>query len=216
MHGYRGTAIRDFCGGSRIAFELGHNLLIVDQRAHGESGGHTIAFGVEERLDCLDWLKYAVGRFGCDTPMALYGVSMGAATVLMASGLGLPENVKCIVADCPYSSPRAIISKVCRDMRLPPGPAYWLVRMGAKLFGRVDLDGASAVDAVRQAGVPVMLIHGEADDFVPCSMSREIHGANPHKISLHTFPGAGHGLSYIEDRPRYEALVREFLRGQGL
>jgi len=121
VHGYHSTKLVDFGGSMAYLHRQGLNLLLVDQRAHGESGGHTIAFGVEERLDCLDWLKYAVGRFGCDTPMALYGVSMGAATVLMASGLGLPENVKCIVADCPYSSPRAIISKVCRDMRLPPG-----------------------------------------------------------------------------------------------
>ena len=79
FHGYRGHALRDFCGGSRISFDLGHNLLLVDQRAHGESEGKTITFGAKERLDCRDWVLWANERFGCPE-IALFGISMGAAT----------------------------------------------------------------------------------------------------------------------------------------
>ena len=119
FHGYRGTALRDFCGGNKLARESGQNTLVVDQRAHGKSGGTTITFGIRERLDCLCWAEYANQRFGSDTPVFLSGVSMGAATVLMASELELPTNVVGIIADCPYSSPEAIIRKVCReDMHL--------------------------------------------------------------------------------------------------
>ena len=121
LHGYRGTALRDFCGGNKLARESGQNTLVVDQRAHGKSGGTTITFGIRERLDCLCWVEYASQRFGSDIPVFLSGVSMGAATVLMASELELPANVVGIIADCPYSSPEAIIRKVCQqDMHLPP------------------------------------------------------------------------------------------------
>ena len=121
FHGYRGTALRDFCGGNKLARESGQNTLVVDQRAHGKSGGTTITFGIRERLDCLCWVEYASQRFGSDTPVFLSGVSMGAATVLMASEWELPANVVGIIADCPYSSPEAIIRKVCQqDMHLPP------------------------------------------------------------------------------------------------
>ena len=121
LHGYRGTALRDFCGGNKLARESGQNTLVVDQRAHGKSGGTTITFGIRERLDCLCWVEYASQRFGSDTLVFLSGVSMGAATVLTASELELPANVVGIIADCPYSSPEAIIRKVCQqDMHLPP------------------------------------------------------------------------------------------------
>ena len=140
FHGYKSNSVRDFCGGSRIGFALGHNLLLPDQRAHGESDGHTITFGIRERQDCLAWIRYANERFGEDTRIVLYGVSMGAATVLMATGLELPSNVKCVIADCPYSSPSGIIRKVCVDRGLPPKPLFPLLRLGAILFGHFRLD----------------------------------------------------------------------------
>ena len=59
FHGYRGNALRDFCGGHRLALEAGHNVLLIDERANGRSGGHTITFGVKERRDCLAWAQYA-------------------------------------------------------------------------------------------------------------------------------------------------------------
>ena len=212
FHGYRGTAVRDFCGGNKLARESGQNTLVVDQRAHGKSGGTTITFGIRERLDCLCWAEYASQRFGSDTPVFLSGVSMGAATVLMASELELPANVVGIIADCPYSSPEAIIRKVCReDMRLPPALVVPFIRLGARLFGHFDLREASAVQAVRNTNIPILLLHGEDDRFVPCNMSREIFDACTGEKTRITFPGAGHGLSYIVDTETYSEAVSRFV-----
>ena len=212
FHGYRGTALRDFCGGNKLARESGQNTLVVDQRAHGKSGGTTITFGIRERMDCLCWAEYANQRFGSDTPVFLSGVSMGAATVLMASELKLPANVVGIIADCPYSSPEAIIRKVCReDMHLPPVLVMPFIRLGARLFGHFDLKEASAVQAVRNTNIPILLLHGEDDRFVPCGMSREIFDACTGEKTRITFPGAGHGLSYIVDTETYSEAVSRFV-----
>ena len=212
FHGYRGTALRDFCGGNKLARESGQNTLVVDQRAHGRSGGRTITFGIRERMDCLCWAEYASQRFGSNTPIFLSGVSMGAATVLMASELELPCNVIGIIADCPYSSPEAIIRKVCReDMHLPPALVMPFVRLGARLFGHFDLKEVSAVQAVRNTDIPILLLHGEDDRFVPCDMSREIFDACAGEKTRITFPGAGHGLSYIVDTVRYSEAVSRFV-----
>ena len=178
-HGYRGTPSRDFSGGAAVLLEMGLNVLLVEQRAHCSSGGHTISFGINERYDCRDWCRYAAERFGAETPILLAGISMGAATVLMASALDLPENVRGIIADCPYTAPRAIISRVGREMGLPGAAVGAAAALAARTFGRFDLDAADAAEAVRSARVPVLLIHGEADGFVPCEMSREIAAANP-------------------------------------
>lgn len=210
FHGYRGSAVRDFSAGNALARSQGRNVLLVDQRAHGRSGGWTISLGVRERYDCLDWVAEAVRRFGTDVRILLTGVSMGAATVLMASGLDLPDNVVGIVADCPFSSPEAIVRKLCREYRLPEAVMLPLIRLGARLFGRFRLDGASSVEAVRRSRVPVLLIHGEDDRFVPCEMSREI-AANAPDAELLIVPGAGHALSCMVDAPRYSRAVEEFV-----
>ena len=119
FHGYRGTAERDLCGGVERCFSLGRNALIVDQRASGDSDGHVITFGIKECRDCLAWIDFVINKFGKDTRIILTGISMGASTVLMASGEKLPSNVVCTLADCGYSSPREIIRKVMKQMKLP-------------------------------------------------------------------------------------------------
>lgn len=211
FHGYRSGAARDFCGGNKFARDSGHNTLLVDQRAHGESGGRSISFGILERYDCLDWINYVIERFGKDVKIILAGISMGAATVLMASELELPQNVKGIIADCPYSSPEEIIKQECGKMGLPPKLAYPFVRLGAVIFGGFDPSAATAKSAVTKSKTPILIIHGENDDFVPCRMSREIYDACASDKTLVTIPLAIHGISYIIDRPKYEKAVEDFL-----
>lgn len=212
FHGYRGSAMRDFCGGTAFAKKLGHNVLVVDQRSHGYSEGNTITFGVLERYDCQSWANYAYQRFGKETPLILAGVSMGASTVLMASDLELPETVCGIVADCPYSTPQDIITKVAGELGLPRKPAAALCSLGALLFGHFRVSNGSALNSVRHTKLPILLLHGEADELVPCHMSREIYDACGADKELQTFPGASHGMCYLEDPQRYEAAVGEFLR----
>ena len=211
FHGYRGTGIRDMCGGIRICRAMNHNAIIVDERACSKSQGRSITFGIKERHDLRSWVQYASERFGKDTPIMLYGVSMGAATALMASCMGLPGNVRGIIADSPYSSPKEIIMKVCRDMHIPAKPAWPLICLSARLFARFNPTEITAADAVRQSSLPILIIHGEDDRFVPSSMSKTIADARPG-IERHTFPGAGHGISDIIDTPRYTVIVMDFIR----
>lgn len=212
FHGYKSSAERDFCGGLREGIDGGFNVLLVDQRAHGESEGKYLTFGVNERFDCLSWASYAAERFGNDVKIYLYGISMGASTVLMASALPLPKSVSGIVADCGYTSPKAIICSVLRDHHVPAAPVYAVAKLGARLFCGFDLDSASAQDALSRSHIPVLFIHGDDDRFVPCRMSRENFEASAaeHKKLL-IVHNAGHGLSYMLDRPAYLSALHEFL-----
>lgn len=211
FHGYRSNPFTDFCGGSQISLRRGHNLLLVDQRAHGRSQGRVISFGIRERRDLLCWVNYAIERFGADVKILLYGVSMGGATVLMASELPLPENVRGIIADCPYSSPGDIICTVGKAQGYPPKLIWPFVILGARLYGGFNLREITAAQAVTKSPVPILILHGDADTFVPEEMSRIIAEANPGQIRRHTFPGADHAMSYLTDTPRYESLVNEFM-----
>ena len=122
FHGYRGSAVRDFSAMGLHLMSMGYNVLITDERAHWRSEGHTITFGIRERYDVLTWVEYANREFGNETPIYIFGVSMGGGTVLMASGLELPDNVRAILADCPFNSPKDIIKHVCKKIRLNPTP----------------------------------------------------------------------------------------------
>ena len=211
FHGYRGSAYRDFCGGSALLFEKGWNVLLVDERSHGMSEGRAITFGIKEKFDVSDWVRYVEERRGVERGIYLFGISMGAATVLMASSLLNKKTVKGIIADCPYSSPEAIISKVMRDMKLKPALLMPIVRLSSLIWGRCSLKTISATEAVTKTDIPILLIHGEDDRFVPDYMSHEIYEANKDIIRLETFPNAGHGLSFMVDNPRYRKIVDEFL-----
>lgn len=211
FHGYRSSYLVDFSGGSELSFEMEHNLLLIDQRAHGKSGGRTITFGIKERLDLLKWVEYAVNRFGSDTPIFLYGVSMGGATVLMASNLNLPSNVKGIVADCPYTNVMDIILHVARDMPIPLFLVKPFVIIGAKIYGGFDVNEIDAPTALHDAKVPVLIIHGDGDTLVPCTMSEAAVTANPQKVKRYIIPGAEHGICYLVDTKKYHQLVKTFV-----
>ena len=210
VHGYRSISRRDFSASGRESISEEYNLLLIDQRAHGESDGQVISFGIKERFDVIDWVKYAENRFGKDTKIILLGISMGAATVLMAAGEDLPDSVKGVIADCPYSSPIDIICRVGKRMHIPAFVTRIIAPIGARVYGGFSLYESSPVSAVSRAKVPILLIHGEADNFVPLYMSREIAAKNP-EIRLLTFPLARHGFSFLVDTDRYRIAVREFI-----
>ncbi len=211
IHGWRGYAVLDCSGGSALAQKIGHNALVIDQRANGKSGGHCISFGIREKEDCLAWTQYLIDRFGEHTQIILSGISMGAATVLMTTSLELPPNVKGIMADCPFTSAKDIIQDVCKTLKVPPKFVYFFANISALLFGRFRLSEADAVSAVAKAKLPILILHGEDDRFVPCHMGKTLYEANPKHIQLHTFPDAGHGLSYMVDPKRYEEVIISFL-----
>ena len=211
VHGYRGLAIRDFSGGAVARIKAGHNVLLVEQRAHERSSGHIITFGIRERYDVLTWTRYAVKRFGNDVTITLFGISMGATTVLMASQLDLPKQVKAICADCPYTSPKEIIKNTCKTCKVPPSLAYPLIWFGAMVFGHFNLSESSATEAVKHSKLPILLMHGTDDLFVPCAMSQQIAAANPEKIELHLWSGAVHGISFVVHTEEYLQTERGFL-----
>ena len=211
FHGYRSHPYRDCSGGHALSRKMGFNALVVDQRAHGKSDGTTICFGIKERFDVLSWIHYANDRLCGGSPIILSGLSMGAATVLMSTSLELPENVCCIIADSPFSAPSTIIEKVAADRHLPVALCRPFIYLGAALYGRLNLLEMTAIRAVRNAKIPILLIHGEADRYVPYEMSLEICAACASRVEVATFPYAGHGLCYMIDPKRYEQIVYDFL-----
>ena len=210
FHGYRGNAERDLCGGVQRCFAMKRSALVVDQRASGSSEGKVITFGVKEHKDCLKWVAFMTEHFGPDVKIILTGISMGASTVLIAASAPLPPQVKGVLADCGFTSAKAIMYKVLRQIKLPPKVVYPFVRLGAILYGGFDPERYSAIDSVTRVTVPTIFFHGDDDDYVPWEMSQENYDACTSRKELVIIPGAGHGLSFPVDKPTYLKALGDF------
>ncbi len=210
MHGYQGNAERDMTGGIFRSRDCGHNALLVNHRASGNSEGKVITFGINESRDCLTWIDYILTEINPDAKIILTGISMGAATVMIASGLKLPENVIGVLADCGYTSAKDIIKKVIRDMKLPANILYPFARLGARIFGGFDLEEYSPIEQVKKSKIPTIFYHGDTDDFVPCEMSERNFEACAAEKRLVIIGGAGHGIAYPVDKEYYLKEARAF------
>lgn len=210
FHGYGGNAERDLSGGVERCFALGRSVILIDQRGAGDSDGRVCSFGINERRDCLDWINFTIEKFGENRPIIIGGVSMGAATVMMAAGEDLPEQVVCVMSDCGYSSAKEIIKKVVREMKLPANLLYPFIKLGARLYGNFDLEETSPIEAVAHSKTPIVFIHGDNDDFVPHYMSVDCFEACSSLKQLVTIKGAGHGLAYPVNPDQYVTSLRDF------
>lgn len=211
FHGYKGSAERDMCGGMYRCFSIGHNALIVDQRAHGGSEGKVITFGVKEYRDCLSWIDFVIKNIDKDAQIIITGISMGAATVMNAASAQLPQNVVGALADCGYTSAKDVIKKVMTDMGLPANLLYPFARLGAIVFGGFDPDEISPISSMKKCKIPVIFFHGDRDDFVPCSMSREnFNACASERKKFVIIHGAGHGLCFPTDKELYFKELNSF------
>lgn len=213
FHGYTSMGMNDCPSICKFFLEKGADCLIVDNRAHGKSEGKYIGFGILDRFDCLEWIKYAVSRFGEDKKIILFGVSMGGATVLMTSGFtDIPENVKAIVADCAFTSPYDVFAHILkRDYHLPPFPVMNINDAMCRKKAGYCFRDYSTLDAMKVTKIPTLFIHGKDDDFVPTWMSEKNYVACAAPKDMMIVENAGHAASLYENTDRYEAKVDEFI-----
>ena len=210
FHGYRSCPLADFSVVIPYYHSLGFNLLLADQRSHGKSEGNYITFGIREHEDAQMWIDFHNQNFG-ELPVFLGGMSMGATTVLMAAGRKLPRNVKGVCADCGFTEPVQIIRHVMELAHVPAFPLLQIADLYARVLGRFSMREYSTVKAMASCRIPVLLFHGTDDHFVPCQMSQAAFDACPVEKQLILVEGATHGTSYLTDRIRCQAVIKEFL-----
>lgn len=212
FHGYRSTYLVDSSPAFEFYHSIGMNLLIPDQRSHGLSEGRLITFGVKECKDAVNWIHFH-NSYNNDLQVVLSGLSMGASTVLFLADEQLPVNVKGMIADCGFTSPKEILSEVYRKVtHLPPFLSLWVTDLFARAFGGFSLSEKDSRKTLLHSKVPVLLVHGTNDGFVPCEMSKSAYDScgGPKKLLL--VEGADHGVSFLVDRKNYSKAIISFLK----
>ncbi len=191
----------------------GYNYFLPDLRGHGRSEGNRIGFGYLDSKDILNWIDYLIKRFGEDIEILLYGISMGAATVMTVNESNPPEQVKLVIEDCGFTNAYEEMVNTVKDklgMNLP-----FLVSLGniwCRLLAGYDLKkDADPLGKMKYAKNPVLFIHGDADTFVPTYMCHKLYDACPTAKDKLIVPGAVHAFSYYDAKEEYEKKVSEFI-----
>lgn len=221
VHGYTDNAIRMMMIGYLYSHDLGYNILLPDLHGHGLSEGGEIRMGWLDRLDVLQWMLYADELFGRSnggtTRMVVHGISMGAATTMMAAGdvnqgSNLMPFVKCFVEDCGYTSVwDEFRGELKGQFGLPVFPLLHVASLLCKLEYGWSFREASALKQVARCRLPMLFIHGESDTFVPTEMVYPLYEAKPAPKALWIAPGSAHALSYRDHPEEYTARVRAFV-----
>ena len=211
MHGWRSSWDNDFGMAADFFRKQNCSVLFVEQRAQNSSEGDCIGFGVLERHDCLSWTKWVIGKTERKLPVYLAGVSMGATTVMLTAGLELPKEVKGIVADCGFTSIHDISQHVIKNnLRLHYGVGPRTVDSICRKRLQVGAKEHTTAEALKNTNVPILIVHGTEDAFVPVSMAYENYKACKGPKELLIVPGADHGMSYYLNRKGYESALLRF------
>ncbi|MDO4912005.1 MAG: alpha/beta hydrolase [Lactobacillus sp.] len=214
LHGYMNN--KDRMGEYAAMFhQLGYNVLLPDARAHGQSQGKYIGYGYPERYDVRKWIKLLLKKTGQKQEVAIYGLSMGAATAMMTTGIKLPSQVKAVIEDCGYSGVKDEIEYEAGNLyHLPAFPRFPLVEM-LSLINRVKvgyfMGDASSVVALSHNKLPVFFIHGNKDTFVPTRMVYANYAATKGPKELWFTKGAKHAESFEKYPKLYKEKVKAFL-----
>lgn len=213
LHGYTSNGLGNFCTMAKFYQDMGFDCLIVDHRAHGDSEGDYVGFGVLDRYDCVEWIRYLTERFGNDVQILLHGVSMGASTALMTLGFDdLSPAVKGVVADCGFTSPYDVFAHVVkRDYHMSPFPMMTISDMLCKKKAGYRCKDYSTLTALEHNQRPVLFIHGANDTFVPTWMTEQNFAACKAPKEKLIVENAGHAASYYENHVAYEAAVAAFV-----
>lgn len=198
VHGYHADPLNNFSIIGKRFLEDGYSLLMIDQRGHGESGGKWTTFGDLESNDILRWMNYIDKNLNEDTIIP-YGVSLGCATLEMASSSQMPEKVKCLILDCGYASPLEQMAKSYNDKLGPIGKLVvkMFFRMHAKVIGKFSLNRKCYLE-LEKATKPCLFIHGGKDSTVPFEKGEKNYNHCGARKEKAFFPDSEHNTCFMQ------------------
>ena len=212
IHGYHSYNLKEYAHYLKFYHDLGFHILLPDNRAHGKSEGKYVGFGWLDRLDCIKWIYKIKEYFHRDLQVVLHGISMGSATVLMASGEDLPNDVKCIISDCGFTSVYDELKHESKNHQIISSLILPTATLLSKKRVGYSFKEASTIEQVKKSKTPTLFIHGDQDDFVPTYMAYDLYNACAADKDLLIVEGAKHAESYLVNQELCEKTIVEFMQ----
>lgn len=211
-HGYRASCFGDFAYIARFLHENRCSLLFIDQRCCGQSEGKYITFGAKEQYDVQRWAYYLARRNARKLPIYLYGESMGAAAVLMASGRALPGEVRGLIADCGFRSMKGELTDIAANWFHLPRVELLLFRVDlfCRLLAGFCMGDADTTESLKVNRRPVLFFHGEKDTYVEAGNSLHNYNLCRAPKELVIVPEARHLCSAYEAPELYRQKLMDF------
>lgn len=210
LHGYNSTGFLDF---STIALEYlkrDYNVLLVTNRACGESEGKYTTFGILESIDNMKWIDVIKNKYP-DGSIIIHGISLGAASACMMADKDLPSNVKLIDSDCAFTSIKNQFKYMINHMmHLPAFPIENILEHKFKKRIGYNFKTASPINSVAKAKVPCLFIHSEEDRYIPYTEAKKLYDACTNTKEILYFPKGGHALSHFNGKDDYYNAVINF------
>ena len=211
VHGYTDSA-NFMVPAAKQFLNYGYNVLMPDLRAHGKSEGKYIGMGWLDKDDIILWIDYLIATYG-NIKIILYGISMGAATVMMASGENLPSNVRMVIEDCGYTSVWDEFAYELKYLfKMPKFPALYNANIITKIKAGYSLKKASCIKQIKKSKLPILFIHGDKDKFVPFYMVNKLYEAAGEKKEKLVVQGAAHAEARLINSEKYWHTVRKFIK----
>lgn len=192
----------------RFFHQAGYNVLAPDNRSHGHSQGKYIGFGWQDRQDLQDWIQQLIRRKGSNVQIGLFGVSMGASTVMYYLGLKVPKQVKTAIADCGYASINGELTyELKRLFNLPSAPLIPTANLYTQALAHYSLYDGETAQTLKHNRIPLFIIHGTKDTFVPTSNAKLNYQNDSGPKKLWLVKGAKHARSYQKNLALYQKRV---------
>lgn len=209
-HGYCADH-KEMANYAKLFEKRGYDIFAIDHRAHGKSEGEDLTMGEKESEDLILWINKIL-QINPRYKIVLFGHSMGASTVCIALGKNLPANVVLAIEDCGYDNANNQFKSVYYKTKMPIKLFYKIFVNYTKKTHNFDIQKANALEGLEKSKIPVLFIHGAADNFVPTEMVYKLYDAVPEgRKSLYIAENAGHIESYIKNPDKYEKEINKFL-----
>lgn len=220
VHGFHSGGLRDMGRFADMYARNGFDYLIISQRSHFDSEGEYLTFGAKESFDILDWADIVRKIYAPDIPIILHGVSMGAATVLIATGIhdnlvdsNIKPNIICCIADSPYDDIIGQIEYLLGERgNITKEIAIGLFKANMRLRAKASVSDASPVTSMSHIKLPIMFVHGKDDRYVlPDNSSRLYELCKSDIKELLIVEEAGHVCSFVVNPDEYEKVFASFV-----
>ena len=210
VHGYMGR-LEDMIPQAKAFYERGYHILLIDLRGHGKSEGDVIGFGYLDHLDLMQWIDFIKAQYAANH-IILYGVSMGAATVMLCSNQ-VDEHVDGIIEDCGFSNLKDQLAFIVSHM-VPHVPSKFLIfalSLVMKYKAGYRIQDVDCEKCVSQSKVPILFLHGERDGFIEIGMMYRLYESCHSKKKMVSLPKGRHASNHKFEPVLYWDSIDEFL-----